>query len=45
MIYAALAIINLTAPMAQENRAVEEIEKSYVCKTMYENNLLLRFIL
>lgn len=45
IIYAALAIINLTAPMIKENKVVEQIEDSHICKIMYENNLLLKLIL
>lgn len=45
IIYAALAIINLTAPIIKENKAIEEIEDSHICKVMYENNLLLKVIL
>lgn len=45
IIYAVLAIINLTAPIIKENKAVEQIEDSHICKMMYENNLLLKVIL
>lgn len=45
VIYAVLAIINLTAPIIENNQAVEQIQKSYISKTMYENNLLLKIIL
>ena len=45
VIYAALAIINLVSPMLKENKITDEINNSVVCKTMYENNLLLKVIL
>lgn len=45
IIYAMLAIINLTAPMIEHNKTIEEIQNSHICKTMYENNLLLKIIL
>lgn len=45
MVYAILAVISLTAPMIENNEAINKIEKSYICKTMYENNLLLKIIL
>ena len=45
IIYAVLAIINLTAPIIKENKAVEQIEESHICNIMYENNLLLKLIL
>ena len=45
IIYAVLAIINLTAPIIKENKAVEQIEDSHICKLMYENNVLLKVIL
>lgn len=45
IIYAALAIINLTEPMIKENKVVEQINDSHISKIMYENNLLLKLIL
>ena len=45
IIYAVLAIINVTAPMIENNKVTKEIEKSYICNTLYENNLLLKIIL
>ncbi len=45
VIYASLAIINLTAPMFENNKVVESINDSHICKTMYDNNLLLNIIL
>ena len=44
--YAILAIISLTAPIVKENnKVVEQIEDSHVCKLMYENNIILKLIL
>lgn len=45
VIYAILAIINLTAPMIEHNQAISKIEESFICKTMYQNNILLKIIL
>lgn len=45
IIFAALAIINLTQPMIKENKAIEEIENSHVCKCLYDNNVILKLIL
>ena len=45
IVYAILAIINLTAPLIKDNKVVDAIDKSYVCKFMYENNVILKVIL
>lgn len=43
--YAILAIISLTSTIMTENKIVNTIENSYICKMMYENNILLKIIL
>ena len=45
IIYAALAIINLTEPIIKDNKVTEQIEKSHISKVLYENNLILKAIL
>ena len=43
--YALLAILSVSYPMIGENPINQEINKSHICKTMYENNLILSIIL
>ncbi len=45
IIYAALALISMTEATMTENQVVSTIQESYICKNMYENNLLLKMIL
>lgn len=42
--YILLALLGLTAPMLGENNIHKEINKSHLCKAMYENNLLIKLI-
>lgn len=43
--YVALAILSMVSPMLGENAINKEIDKSNICKAMYENNILLKIIL
>lgn len=43
--YAFLAVISMITPMLGENAISKEIDNSFLCKTMYENNLILKIIL
>lgn len=45
IVYGALAVINMISPMMGDNVLNKEIEKSHLCKTMYENNIILKIIL
>lgn len=45
IVYTVLAVINLVSPMIKDSTVQSEIEKSYLCKEMYENNLILKVIL
>lgn len=45
IIYALLAVLSMVSPMIGDNPVNREIDKSYICKTMYEHNLILKVIL
>ena len=42
--YALLAVIGLMAPTIGENALYKEINKSHLCKMMYENNILINIV-
>lgn len=43
--YAFFAIVSMAKPMIGENTISKEIDNSFLCKAMYENNLILKIIL
>ena len=43
--YAALAVLSMMTPMIGENAVSKAIEESHLCKSMYENNIILNIIL
>ena len=45
IVYGALAIIQVITPMMKNEFLHGEIEKSHLCKMMYENNIILNIIL
>lgn len=43
--YAFFAIVSMAKPMIGENTISKEIDNSFLCKAIYENNLILKIIL
>lgn len=45
VVYGILAVISFISPMMKNSTITKEIDKSFICKTMYENNIILKIIL
>lgn len=45
IVYAALAVLSMAAPMIGENGVTNAVQNSHLCKAMYENNIILNIIL
>lgn len=45
IIYISLAIISFISPMMESTHMVDKINDSYICKSMYDNNIILKMIL
>ena len=43
--YIGLAIISFISPMMKSTQIIDTINDSYVCKSMYDNNIILKMIL
>ena len=45
IIYIGLAIISFISPMMESTHMVDKINDTYICKSMYDNNIILKMIL